>query len=299
LGSAVVTLRLEDHDDRHVVFSGDLGRPDHPLLQPPAPVGRADVVVMESTYGDRTHDDLGALERFRDAIVRTVGRGGTVLIPAFAVDRTEVVLFRLRELQEAGEIPDVPVYVDSPMALAALEVYRAAIGRGDADVDPVVRDLQDPFARGRVTEVYDVEESKALAQLHGPAIIVSASGMATGGRVVHHLERLLPDHRNTVLLVGFQSPGTRGRLLADGASSVKMLGRYVQVRAEVADLGAFSVHADQGELLDWLGSAARPPDAVHLVHGEPDALDVLHGRIQRWRHWSPHVARDGERVRLD
>lgn len=299
LGSATATIRLADADDRRIVFSGDLGRPHHPILQPPAAIGRADVVVMESTYGNRLHDDTGTIERFSEAINRTAARGGTVLIPAFAVDRTEVVLFHLRRLVAAGAIPDLPIYVDSPMALAALAVYRQALDGEEAEINPDVVELGDPFDSGRVTEVRDVEQSKSLAKLRGPAIIVSASGMATGGRVVHHLRRLLPDHRNTVLLVGFQAPGTRGRLLADGAKEVKMLGSYVRVRAEVIDLGAFSVHADQSELVDWLETADRPPDVVYIVHGEPEASAALHELIDRRDDWQAVVARDGERVRLD
>ncbi|MBN2621850.1 MAG: MBL fold metallo-hydrolase, partial [Acidimicrobiales bacterium] len=176
LGSATVTLRLADAGDRRVVFSGDLGRPHHPILQPPSPIGDADTVVVESTYGDRRHDDAGAIERFADTIVRTAGRGGTVLIPAFAVDRTEVVLYHLRRLVGEGAIPSLPVYVDSPMALAALRVYREAVAKGEAEIDPELAAVADPFDAGRMVEVRDVDESKALADLRGPIIIVSASG---------------------------------------------------------------------------------------------------------------------------
>jgi len=299
LGSATVTLRLAGPRERRIVFSGDLGRPQHPILQPPAPIGRADVVVLESTYGGRHHDDAGALDRFRDAIVRTAARGGSVLIPAFAVDRTEVVLLQLRRLLDAGAIPELPVYVDSPMALAALATYRRAIARGEPEIDPGLGAAGDPFDNGRVVEVRTVEQSKGLARVHGPAIIVSASGMATGGRVVHHLARLLPDHRNTVLLVGYQAAGTRGRQLAEGARAVKMLGRYVPVRADVVDLGAFSVHADHDELLAWLATADGPLDAVYLVHGEPDSSEALREAIDRLDRGPAVVARPGERVRLD
>lgn len=302
LGSSTVTLRLEDADDRTVVFSGDLGRHEHPILCPPSPIGRADVVVMESTYGNRFHDDADAVDRFGSAISKTVARGGTVLIPAFAVDRTEVVLFHLRRMVEAGSVPDVPIYVDSPMALNALAVYRRAIAEPSADIATDVALAarnSDLFDGGRVTEVRDVEDSKALADLHGPMIIVSASGMATGGRVVHHLRRLLPNHNNTVLLVGYQAAGTRGRLLADGAGEVKMLGRHVRVRAEVVDLGAFSVHADQRELLDWLGTAASPPEVVYLVHGEPRSSEVLKDVLDERDTHQTVVASHGERVRLD
>ncbi|HEX6569756.1 MAG TPA: MBL fold metallo-hydrolase [Acidimicrobiales bacterium] len=299
LGSATATLRLADHADRRILVSGDLGRPQHPILRPPAPVGGADVVLVESTYGDRRHDDAGAVERFADVISRTARRGGTVLIPAFAVDRTEVVLFHLRRLLADGLIPDLPVYVDSPMALAALRVYRQAVDRGDPEIDPELAQLADPFDAGQVVEVRDVAESKALADLRVPAIIVSASGMASGGRVVHHLARLAPDHRNAVVLVGFQAPGTRGRLLADGVRQVKMLGRYVRVRCEVVDLEAFSVHADQAELLAWLDTATAPPEIVYVVHGEEAPAAMLRDLVAKREGWAAVVPRHGERVRLD
>jgi metallo-beta-lactamase family protein len=301
LGSATVTLRLHSASDRTVLFSGDLGRPHHPILVPPAPPGRPDVVVMESTYGGRDHDDAGSLERFADAIRRTAARGGTVLIPAFAVDRTEVVLIMLRRLTDAGRIPHLPLYVDSPMALRALRLYRQAIAERAADIDDDddLRGDGDPFGASDVTEVLDVTGSKALAGLNGPSIIVSASGMATGGRVVHHLARLLPDRLNTVMLVGYQAPGTRGRALADGAREVKMLGRYVPARAEVVDLGAFSVHADQGELTAWLDSAEVEPEVVYLVHGEPDSSAELADHLTAGRNRHVVVPGLGERVRLD
>jgi metallo-beta-lactamase family protein len=299
LGSSVVHVRLADHDDRTVVFSGDLGRPHHPVLQPPSPIGRADVVVVESTYGNRHHDDEGGMEQFRAALSETLGRGGTVLIPAFAVDRTEVVLFRLRELVEAGVIPSVPVFVDSPMALNALRAYRAAIASGAADIDPELAAMADPFDPGQLVEIRDVEESKALARNDYPSIIVSASGMATGGRVLHHLARLLPDPRNAVILPGYQAAGTRGRLLAEGAREVKLLGRYVRVRAKVVPLGSFSIHADQGELLAWVGTASPAPDAVYVVHGEGDASAELRDHLDQDLDLCAVVPRHLERVRLD
>lgn len=298
LGSATLRVRLEDAGDRIVAFSGDLGRPGHPLLAPPDPLGAVDAVVLESTYGDRRHDDADALDRFAEVIRRTAGRGGTVLIPAFAVDRTEVILYHLARLAERGEIPRLPVYVDSPMALTALAVYRRAIASGDPEIKPSVVGEGDVFDSGTVTEVRAVEDSIALADIRVPSIIVSASGMASGGRVVHHLERLLPDHRNSVLLVGFQAPGTRGRLLADGIDRLKILGRYLHVRAEVVDLGAFSVHADRDELVDWLHTATAEPDVTYLVHGEPDASEGLAAAIAA-SGWDAVIPRLGERVRLD
>lgn len=297
LGSATAAVRLIE-SGRTVLFSGDLGRANHPLLVPPAPPDGADVVVMESTYGSRLHDDTGALDRLRDAITRTAARGGSVLIPAFAVDRTEVVLFHLRELMQTGEIPQLPVYVDSPMALQALGVYRDAIRGGAADVQPEWHDHDDPFDTGQLIEVRNVQDSKAIANVRFPAIIVSASGMATGGRVLHHLARLLPDRRNTVILVGFQAAGTRGRLLADGQPEIKMFGSYVRLHAEVIDIPSFSVHADHDELVSWLGSATRPPDITYLVHGEPAASSALHDAIEDRLDWEAVVPRHLERVRL-
>ncbi len=301
LGSASVVLDVEG--GRRVVCSGDLGRPNHPLLLPPVPPPAADVVLVESTYGDRSHDDDEATRaRFRDVIVRTVDRGGVVVVPAFAVDRTEVVLYHLRELVAAGEVPDVPVYVDSPMALAALGLYRRAIAAGgDDEFRPGLADGDgdDPFDPGRLVEARSVEDSKAINDRSDPCVVVSASGMATGGRVVHHLARRLPDPRNTVLLVGFQAAGTRGRLLLDGAPAVKMLGRYVQVRAEVVNVSGFSVHGDREDLLAWVGAAEREPDAVYTVHGEADACAALAGAVRERLGWTAVVPSHGERVRID
>lgn len=308
LGSSTVRLDLDlDLGDgdlgvgeraTSVLFSGDLGRPHHPLLAPPTPPDGADVVVMESTYGDRRHDDAGAVDALADVISRTARRGGTVVIPAFAVDRTEVVLHQLRGLMVDGLIPDLPVYVDSPMALRALGVYRRAIADRAPDVAAALSGGPDPFDTGNLHEVHDVEASKALAHLPHPSIIVSASGMASGGRVLHHLARVLPDPRNSVILVGFQAAGTRGRSLAEGCDELKMFGSYVRVRAEIADIGSFSVHADHDELLAWLGSATRPPDTTYLVHGEPDGAETLRADIEAHLDWPAVVATLGERVLL-
>lgn len=294
LGSASVHIRLDD--GRTLLFSGDLGRPHHPLLRPPAAPAAADIVVVESTYGDRHHErdgrNLGA------AIVRTVKRGGSVIIPAFAVDRTEVILMELRRLREAGEIPAVPVYADSPMALAALRVYRDAVRdhapeiRSDIELDD---DLFDP---GDLHELRTVEQSKTINDPSWPCIIVSASGMASGGRVLHHLAGLLPDPANTVILAGYQAVGTRGRDLLDGVQAVKIHGRYVPVRAEVVDVPMFSVHADADEILAWLGSSPSRPEVCYVVHGEPQAAGTMAKRIHAELGWTAVVPRMGERVVL-
>jgi metallo-beta-lactamase family protein len=295
LGARTVHLRFED--GRSVLFTGDLGRPEHPVLRAPAPPPAADVIVTESTYGNRVHPPPeDALEDMADLIRRTAARGGTVVIPAFAVDRTEVVLAALAELARDGRIPRLPVYADSPMALDVLDVYRQAIADGDDELHPT---RADPFTDGiDVHQVRDTDGSRALHDLAYPAILVSASGMATGGRVLHHLARRLPDGRNAVILTGYQAVGTRGQQLAAGAHTIKLLGRYVPVRAEVLQVDAFSVHADADELLGWLGQVPEPPEVAFVVHGEPGASATLADRLEAELGWTAVVPRSMERVRV-
>ncbi|MEJ5256070.1 MAG: MBL fold metallo-hydrolase [Acidimicrobiales bacterium] len=296
LGSASAIVTLTEHD-RTVGFSGDLGRDSHPLLRGPERRQATDVVVVESTYGDRLHDDPGvALEAIARLITRTAERGGTVVIPAFAVDRTEVVLLLLRRLLADGRIPKLPVYADSPMALAVLDVYRRAVATGDPQLRTGLTE-GDPFGDD-LHEARTPEESIALNDLNYPAIIISSSGMATGGRVLHHLARCLPEPRNAVILVGFQAAGTRGEQLAAGARAVKMLGRYVPVRARVLVADAFSVHADAGELVTWL-TGASPPEVAYVVHGEPRASAALADRLCADQGWTAVAPRQLEWVRLD
>jgi metallo-beta-lactamase family protein len=299
LGSAWVRLELGDGEADTVLFSGDLGRPHHPILLPPDPPVACGTLLFESTYGGRRHDEVGAEASLAEAIVRTAERGGAVVIPAFAVDRTEVLLLTLRRLEAEGRIPHLPVYVDSPMALASLHVYERAAAAGDAEIRPELRGRGDPFDPRDLVEAHDVEASKAIHDARLPAIIVSASGMATGGRVLHHLARRLPEAKNAIVMVGYQAAGTRGRSLLEGAPALKLLGRYVPVRAEIVDAGGFSVHADQREMLDWLASAPSPPRVAFAVHGEPEASFALQGAVVRELGWNAVVPGDGERVRLD
>ncbi|MDH4148097.1 MAG: MBL fold metallo-hydrolase [Acidimicrobiia bacterium] len=297
LGSAIATVRFDGGST--VTFSGDLGRRSHPLLGPPADPPDSDWIVVESTYGDRLHDEAAATEQLGEVIRRTVRRGGKVLIPAFAVDRTEVILLHLARLARAGELAEVPVFVDSPMALAGLGVYRRAVAARSPEIRPELAGDADLFDVPGLVEVHDVAGSKALNTAPFPAVVISASGMGTGGRVVHHLAHHLPDHRNSVVLVGYQADGTRGRSLLDGVRQLKMLGRYVRVRADVVDLAAFSVHADRDELLDWLAAVPRPPDTAFVVHGEPTGAAALQEAIVEGLDWTAAVPRLGERVRLD
>ncbi|WP_406364846.1 MBL fold metallo-hydrolase RNA specificity domain-containing protein [Streptomyces sp. NBC_01546] len=295
LGSAWVHLTLED--GHTLAVSGDLGRPGHPLLLPPEPFTGSDVLLMESTYGDRRHDHETAQREFASVITRTLSRGGTVVIPAFAIDRTEVVLHELAGLRRDGVLPHhVPVYVDSPMALAALDVYRdalrsqspelrpEALAQGDQAISP------DPFLAART-----VQESIDINNAEGPAVIVSSAGMATGGRVLHHLSRVLPDPRSAVVIVGFAAAGTRARDLVDGARALKMFGEYIPVRAEIADVPHFSAHADAGQIIDWLRGAPAP-HTTYLVHGEESASETLRDRIDRELGWTAVVPKSGEAV---
>ena len=291
LGSATLDVRL---GESHACFSGDLGRPHHPLLRPPEDPPAVDTLVVESTYGDRVHPAPDP-DELADAICRTVERGGSVLVPAFAVDRTELVLLELRRLMGERRIPEVPVFVDSPMALAALEVYRRAAARGAPELRKEARALMADLDVG-VQGVHDPQGSMRLNRPGRPSIVISASGMASGGRVLHHLAHQLPDRRNTVLLTGYQADGTRGRQLAEGARQVKIHGRYVPVRAEVVALTGFSVHADAHEALEWLGRAPRPPRTAYVVHGEPAAAAALAREISVQLGWTAVAPSYGERV---
>lgn len=286
LGSSFVELEVEG---KRILFSGDLGRKNHPLLADPDPIpsGAIDALMVESTYGDRSHRPPG--DALADVINRTVQRGGTVVIPAFAVDRTEVILHRLKELMSKDAIAKVPILVDSPMALASLDVYRDAFENDAVDIDLKIAIEGDPFDAEFYRAARSVEASKAIAELETPAIIVSASGMAAGGRVLHHLRRTLPDPRNTVILVGYQSVGTRGRALADGAATLKLFGSTVEVRAEIAAVHEFSVHADSGEMITWLSTATEKPHQVFIVHGEADVGILFQNLIKEKLGWNSTI----------
>ncbi len=296
LGSASITLEVEGAQRAAVTISGDLGRPHHPFLCPPAPPADAHNIVIESTYGDQEHCESNPEERLGEAIRSVVDRAGIAVIPAFAVDRTEVILFHLKRLSEAGKIPSLPIYVDSPMALASLDVYRNAFRDGDAQIRPELGTDPDVLQPDNLTEARTVEASKSIRSLRGPAMIISASGMATGGRVLHHLAQRLPDPRNSIIFVGFQAAGTRGRALIDGQRESKLLGRHVAVRAEIVDLSHFSVHADQSELLDWLREAPNEPDTVYMIHGEPRAASMLRDAVRDKLGWCAVVPNYRERV---
>ncbi len=279
LGAATIELNL---DATRLAYSGDLGRWNRPLVPDPAPIAAADVLLLESTYGERRHPE-GGEEQLARVVSETARRGGALLIPAFAVDRTQEVVWMLERLERERRIPALPVYLDSPLAIEATEIY----ARHGAYRMPA----RYRFARTPA-------ESQALNNLQGPVIIISASGMATGGRILHHLARRLPDERTTVLLVGFQSAGTRGRLLEEGASELKMLGQSIPVGARIERIDALSAHADRDDILRWLEGFERPPRVTYLVHGEPAAARALSQAIRDRFGWNVEVARDGETVSL-
>lgn len=277
---------------RTLLVSGDLGRPDDLLMKPPAAPEKPDWVVMESTYGDRCHPAGDPLSLIGAIVKRTVERRGVLLIPAFAVGRAQTLLYCLYELFARGEVERVPVYLNSPMATDVTEVYRR-----HAD-DLRLTEEECTAACRTATLVKSVEESKALNGKPGPMIIISASGMLTGGRVLHHLEAFGSDPRNTILLVGFQAPGTRGEALASGARSLKIHGQHVSIKAEVVQLDTFSAHADQDDLLSWLGQCRREPRGVILVHGEPTAADRLRAQIEERLGYPTTVAEHGTTLAL-
>ena len=289
LGAAAVTL---EYQGRRIVFSGDIGRPLDPVMRPPLPPDDADWIVTESTYGDRRHAPLDAGGELATALQRVLARGGVAVIPAFAVGRAQMLLHIIARLQTDGAIPAVPVYLNSPMATDVTALYRRYPDMHRLDEAA----LQDMSRRTRI--VNSVEESIALNRRKGPMIIVSASGMVTGGRVLHHLVAFAPDPLNAILLSGYQAGGTRGAALAAGAKSVRIYGQDVAVNAEVIQLQAASAHADSDELLAWLRSAPRAPKVVYVTHGEPDAADALRVRIQRELGWHAHAPEYREQVDL-
>ena len=295
LGAAIVACEI---GGRRLVFSGDLGRYGVPIMMDPAPVPETDVLLVESTYGDRLHPSGDAAVELIAAVRRAAEEKGWLLIPAFAVGRAQEILYELRRLERSDRIPSLPVYLDSPMAIQATVIYAAHTEEHDTELKQVESTGARPFAPQRFRLSRTVEESKRLNDTDGPGIILAGSGMATGGRILHHLKRLLPDPRTTVLLVGYQAAGTRGRLLRDGARELKMLGTTVPVRARIAVSDTYSAHADRGEILRWLGGFRRPPDMTYIVHGETAAAAALREAITTELGWKAAVAEDGQRVAL-
>jgi metallo-beta-lactamase family protein len=295
LGSAYARITT---GGKTILFGGDLGRYGRPVLPDPTPVREADILLLESTYGDRLHeaDDDGT--RLARIVNETATQGGRLIIPSFAIGRVEEVLYWIKRLEDQGRIPVLPVFVDSPMAAGALQFYTNRISELDENIRPLNRDVT-AFVTRRLTTVTSVQESKELMASRTPAIVIASSGMATGGRVLHHLAAALPDPKNVVLFVGFQAAGTRGRLLCDGAKQVKIHGQFVPVAARIELLDSMSAHADAGEIMRWLSGFVRPPSTTYLVHGEPGPLQTLAARITAEKQWPVHIAKYLERVELN
>ncbi len=290
LGAGIVRLA---RGKRSLVYSGDLGRPADTILRAPARFEGADLLLLESTYGDRRHSTDDAQAVLGRLVRETAAAGGSLLIPSFAVGRAQTVMLALTRLKAAGEIPDLPIFLDSPMAIDATALYRKYRRQHRLTV------AECRAMCGVARLVNTPEQSKALANLRMPSVIIAASGMATGGRVLHHLKTMAPDQRNRILFVGHQAGGTRGAHLVAGATEVKIHGEWVAVRAGVSNIDVWSAHADADEIMGWLKTAKRAPDQVYLVHGEPAAADTLRQRIEEQLKWRVQVPDHLQSVEID
>ena len=296
LGSASVELIIEG---KKLIFSGDLGNAPSPLLNPPATFTDSDYVVMESTYGDRLHEDRTRRQAMLEQIVKkTVSRGGTILIPVFAIERTQEILFELNEMVEHGRLPKIPVFVDSPMAIAATKIYKHFSRYFNAGARKLIASGDDLFMFSGLKETRTVMESKEINEVPGPKIIMAGSGMSAGGRMVHHEVRYLENPKNTLLMVGYQAPGTLGRRFIDGERRIKVFDHWLDVKAEVLKIGGYSGHADQAALLEWASKFKARVKQVFVVQGEDHAAQTLAELLQDHFSISAHVPMTGEVVEI-
>jgi metallo-beta-lactamase family protein len=298
VGSSSLELTITENGKKTVVlFSGDVGRYNNAILKDPEPPPACDVLLTESTYGDRDHPLDAPEDALAEVLNRVAKRGGQIVIPAFAVDRTQTLLYIIRKLETSGRIPHLPVYMDSPMAISVTDIYL----RHHEDHDQrftAEEKIGNPLDAHNVNYMRTPDDSKKINQVKTPAIIISASGMATGGRVLHHIARLAPDPKNAILLAGFQAEGTRGRALEDGAKKLRIHGEDVAVAAEVINLRQFSAHAGQSELMRWLGGMPSAPRQTYLTHGEPQASAALKVKIESMLKWKVALPRYLETVEL-
>jgi metallo-beta-lactamase family protein len=300
LGSAFARVRI-DNEQKTILFGGDLGRYGRPVLPDPTAVTEADIVYLESTYGDRVHEAGDDASRLSGIINDTYNRGGKVVIPSFALGRVEELLYWIGYLESKKLIPELPVYVDSPMAREVLHEYRARLNELDPEISDMAQRTEREamaFSTARLRVVATVKESMEIQESKKPMIVISASGMATGGRVLHHLRGTLPNPHNTILFVGYQSVGTRGRDIRDGAKSTRIHGEEITINARVESFDSMSAHADANEIMRWLKNFTRPPQLTCLVHGEAGPMDTLRARIERELRWTVKTPNHGERITL-
>ncbi|MBP1610001.1 MAG: ysh1 [Acidobacteria bacterium] len=301
LGSAIIEVTLVDEGKPiRIVFSGDLGRYNALILRDPSPMDEADYLVVESTYGDRRHEKEEAADEIAAIVNETAHRGGMLVIPAFAIGRTQTLLYVLRDLKSRGAIPDLPVFVDSPMAVRVTELFCRHMGEFDEEAQELYHaNGSCPVLCPNLRFTRTPQESQELNNMRYPAIILSASGMATGGRILHHMKYRLPDPRNTILFVGYQAMGTRGQIILSGARQIKIHGEMVPIRAQIRTIDSFSAHADSSEIIRWLRTFRKAPRMTFVVHGEPSASEAMAEAIKRTLGWKTHIPEYLENVDLN
>ncbi|MDO8462126.1 MAG: MBL fold metallo-hydrolase [Deltaproteobacteria bacterium] len=293
LGACLVELKFKV-GKKKLLFTGDLGRPHSSFMIKPAKITETDYLVIESTYGNRQHSDEDARDRFEKIVNETAAKGGTILIPSFAVERAQEVIYLLRQLKEKKKIPDLPIYVNSPLTINATEIFRKHPEGHKINPRLLTDHATNPLECGNLHFVQDSEASKKLSGLKFPAIIISGSGMAEGGRILHHLKQKLPEARNAVVFVGFQAEGTRGRALTEGAESIKIHGEVIPVRARIEHIDSLSAHADYREILTWLSNFEKAPRMTYIVHGELKAAESLQDKIKSHLGWKTTIPKYGE-----
>jgi metallo-beta-lactamase family protein len=307
LGSCMAEVTLKTNgQSRRLLFSGDIGRVRNQTVAPGKVVHSgpnegeiADLVVMESTYGNRQHPENDPRPELAAVIRQTAQRGGSIVVPAFAVERTQKFVFMIKELMESGQIPRIPVFCDSPMAIKAVEIYLKHEDEYTDEARTLIKKYGSPLDWPGFTFASTPEESKKINEAHYPSIIISSSGMVTGGRILHHLAQRLPDPKNTVIFIGFQAPGTRGFTIKSGAKEVKIFGDFVPIRAQMAAFEQFSDHADPPELLEWLRTFPQKPRVTYLVHGEAGASSQLRDTMAKELGWDVRVAEWMQKVQVN
>jgi metallo-beta-lactamase family protein len=301
LGSTTIRLEVTgaSGESRSIVFSGDIGQWDKPIIEDPTVFSDADYLVMESTYGDRRHEDPGEIDQLlADAVNATYQSGGNLLIPSFALERTQEVLYHLNRLLREDRIPHLMVFVDSPMAISVTDVFKNHPELFDDPMQDLMQAGRSPFSFAGLKMTRSADQSKAINHIRGTSIIIAGSGMCTGGRIKHHLVHNISRRESTILFVGYQAEGTLGRVILSGAKEVRIMGQMRKRKARIRRISGFSAHADQPGLLRWLGDLKHPPRRLFLTHGEADAIQVLSAKIQQEKGWQPYVPEYGESVGL-